>query len=157
MAIDIRAHYGFWIELLASNYAKDLAALPEGAYTTSIGGACRTAQNISTEIVLMTRVAKDVLEGGEIPGRDPAKFASLMEELSTPEAAAQAVKDAAKEAGAAFAAASDETLAREVMMPWGMSMSLYALAHLCATHINYHDAQLNYIQSFHGDTEMHWF
>jgi hypothetical protein len=35
-------------------------------------------------------------------------------------------------------------------------MSKFALAHLASIHMMYHDGQLNYIQSLHGDGEIHW-
>ncbi len=31
------------------------------------------------------------------------------------------------------------------------------MALIAINHIMYHDAQINYLQSLHGDQEMHWF
>ncbi len=40
--------------------------------------------------------------------------------------------------------------------PLGRPMSLFAVAELPAMHMMYHDGQLTYLQTLHGDTENHW-
>ena len=32
----------------------------------------------------------------------------------------------------------------------------YDLVRFCASHMSYHDAQLNYLQTLHNDSEVHW-
>ena len=49
----------------------------------------------------------------------------------------------------------EDEMFREIQTPGGTT-SPYDLALFCATHVNYHDGQLNYIQSLLGDTKFHW-
>jgi uncharacterized damage-inducible protein DinB len=53
-------------------------------------------------------------------------------------------------------ALSDESLMREVQMPWGQDTvaSAIAVTHL---HLAYHTGQLNYIQTHLGDRENHYY
>lgn len=53
-------------------------------------------------------------------------------------------------------AMSDEALEDEVQMPWGAMMSSVEAIMLAASHMNYHDGQINYIQLLLGDTKFHW-
>ena len=45
---------------------------------------------------------------------------------------------------------------REIPLPSGKSMSPFACAFMIQHHMTYHDAQLNFIQSLHGDMAVHW-
>jgi len=38
----------------------------------------------------------------------------------------------------------------------GMPSTLFSVAEGAALHMMYHDGQLNYLHTVHGDTEMHW-
>ena len=155
--IDIRAHYAGWVMTCAEFYAKDLAAMTQEQFDNTYGGATRSPRNFSAEVALMTEKSVDLVRGGEMGGRDAEAMAAREAELSTPALAGAAVKSAALEMAKAFKEASDEAIAREITMPWGQAMTIYALAHLVASHIMYHDAQLNYVQAINGDAEMHWF
>ncbi len=155
--VDLRKHYFGWVANCAAFYAKDLAALTQEQYEKTYGGATRSPRNISAEVAFLTQRTIDLVKGGEMLGRDDEGMKAMEEALSTPALAGEAVVQAATDLGKAVLAASDEALAREIMMPWGQPMSVYALVHLTATHIMYHDGQLNYVQAINGDAEMHWF
>lgn len=155
--IDYRAHYAGWVMSCADFFAKDLAALTDEQYNNTYGGVTRSPRNIATEVAVLTSGTVKIVQGGDMamPGDEVMK--STEAELDTPAKAGHAVKLAAVELAKAVKAASDEDLAREITMPWGQAFSAYALAHLTATHIMYHDGQINYVQAINGDAEMHWF
>lgn len=155
--VDVRKHYFGWVANCAAFYAKDLSALSQEQFDQNYGGATRSPRSFSAEVALLTEKTVGLVKGGEPIGPDPEGMKAREEQLSTPALAGEAIVSAAAELGKAVLAASDEDLAREIMMPWGQPMSVYALAHLTATHIMYHDGQLNYVQAINGDAEMHWF
>lgn len=43
-----------------------------------------------------------------------------------------------------------------VQMPWGTTYSALEASLLPASHMSYHDGQINYIQVLLGDTKFHW-
>lgn len=51
---------------------------------------------------------------------------------------------------------SDEALEGEIQMPWGGMFAASEAILLPASHMNYHDGQINYIQLLLGDTRFHW-
>jgi uncharacterized damage-inducible protein DinB len=85
---------------------------------------------------------------GATPGEisDPADFVGLKNH----------VIDSAKEFCSAIDSLDESGLEKEIMAPWGQPMSLSALIFLPASHMTYHDGQVNYIQLLLGDTKFHW-
>ena len=62
----------------------------------------------------------------------------------------------AEEVCKAIDSLSDEALEGAITMPWG---GIFPASHailLPASHMNYHDGQINYIQLLLGDTRFHW-
>ncbi len=155
--IDYRAHFSGWVINCAEFFAKDLAALTDEQYNNTYGGVTRSPRNIAAEVAVLTSGTVKLIQGGDVSMPDDSVMQSVESELDTPAKAGHAVKAAALELAKAVKAASDEELAREITMPWGQAFSAYALAHLTATHIMYHDGQINYVQAINGDAEMHWF
>lgn len=138
-----------WARNLAEMYAKDLAALTPDQYTTSIGGKCRTAQSVTEEVVgFLGKIT------AQINGAEPTQGEAAS--IATPEAGQEAIKAAADEIATALENASDEKLSSEVTAPWGQPMQLFVFAQIAVNHIWYHDGQINMIQSFNGDEEIHW-
>lgn len=50
----------------------------------------------------------------------------------------------------------DAALCGDIQMPWGATMPMTAAIMLPASHMSYHDGQVNYIQVLLGDTKFHW-
>lgn len=154
--VDYRGHLAGWAMMVAQLYIKDLRAISADVYTSTHGGCSRSIQSISAEVVDMTRRTADIVRGAEPSRPTDEEFEAHVASLDTKEKAEEAILAVAGSLSEAIAQATDDQLNREVMMPWGMPMSVYALCHLAVTHINYHDGQVNYIQSIHGDGEIHW-
>jgi uncharacterized damage-inducible protein DinB len=72
----------------------------------------------------------------------------------------QSLKDKVMESAQAVCDAidslSDEDLEGETQMPWGAMFPTAEAIFLPASHMNYHDGQINYIQLLLGDTKFHW-
>lgn len=66
------------------------------------------------------------------------------------------VLDTAQEVCEAIDSMSDADLEGDIQMPWGMIMPMTDAIFLPASHMNYHDGQINYIQTLLGDTKFHW-
>ena len=66
------------------------------------------------------------------------------------------VIDSAKEVCKAIDSISDKDLEGGIQLPWGPVMPASRAIFLPASHMSYHDGQINYIQLLLGDTKFHW-
>lgn len=152
--IDAQAELAKWTRQLGFMFTADVKHMPAAAFTESIGGKCRNVNSIVSEIVGFCGLGTAVMRGGEIPKMEEALGADP--NLVTAEACAQAAHEAIDGFAAALESATDESLAEMVTAPWGQPMSRYEFAQIVANHVWYHDGQLNLIQAFHGDDQVHW-
>jgi|CXWL01.1.fsa_nt_gi uncharacterized damage-inducible protein DinB len=155
--IDAKAELANWTRRIAGMYVADLKALDESAITASAGGAARTAQEFTAEVAGFNLMVAKKLRGEEVPERTDEDRAAFSAQFSSKEVCVSMLSSSAEELAGAIEFANEESMAEEVTLPWGETMSKWALANLCANHILYHDGQLNFIQSLNGDAEMHWF
>ena len=72
------------------------------------------------------------------------------------EALQHAVIESAEAVCKAIDSLSDEALEGDLTMPWGGIFAAGQAILLPASHMNYHDGQVNYIQLLLGDTKFHW-
>lgn len=144
-----------WVRNVAEMYCKDLRALTPEGYSQSAGGVARSAQDFTAEVAGFNYMLVSMLNGEAPSMPSDEERAGFVASLDTAEKGCEAITTSAN----AFASALENTtqdLSAVITVPWGAQMSLYALANIAANHIMYHDAQLNFIQSLHGDAEMHW-
>ena len=66
------------------------------------------------------------------------------------------VIESAQEVCKAIDSLSDQALEGDLTMPWGGIFAASQAILLPASHMNYHDGQVNYIQLLLGDTKFHW-
>ena len=153
--IDARGHLVGWVQGLAGMYCADIKAIPDDKWTVSFGGCTRPANELTADamglVVFCTKHLK-----GEDPGDYMEAMTCMSGEIATKDAAIAKVQAICGAFCEAVASASDETLNREIMPPWQMPTSLYSLSQMAASHIWYHDGQLNYIQCLLGDEKVHW-
>lgn len=138
-----------------TRYLQDFAVLPDDSLDKSPGGAARTPFQFTYEIICVNqRLAK------RLRGEDPGPFSMDMWKVTPDEfrnraAATQGFTNTMDEMLAGLEATPAEQIYQEIATPSGTT-SPYDLALFCASHVNYHDGQLNYIQALNGDAEIHW-
>lgn len=153
--MNITEHLVKRIQDCCTDYLNDLRAMDHALLDRSPGGVARSPYDFTYEIVFINkRIAKRLR--GEDPG--PYKFEGWMSapaEFRNKEHCIAEVESSTEEVVAALSKVGDADLEREIALPTG-STSPLQLANMAASHLNYHDAQLNYIQAINGDGEMHW-
>lgn len=145
-----------WLEQLLHFYTRDLEALADAHIYESIGGVARTAHDFSTEIAMMMDWTVAMLNGGDTSFPGEEVHAKLMETTKTKAELVALVQAAGARLKEALLQVSQERLDTVIEAPFGMTMPASALANIFVNHVWYHDGQLNLIQAYHGDKEMHW-
>jgi len=153
--IDARGYLIGWLKALTGMYTADINAVPEEQWTKTQGGCTRPANELTADAISLLIWTTNTIKGNSIPSEEGAMKA-LTAEISTRHAAIAKLAEAVDDLASAVAGASDETLNKTVDAPWGMPTPLFMIAQIAASHIWYHDGQLNYIQCLHGDGKVHW-
>ena len=131
----------------AEMLCKDVGYIPSDKLNWKPDAAGKSVIDILQELVSGNLAIAAVLRGEAGEGK--------CEETDL-EALKGALMSTSQEVCSAIDGMSDEQLAGQVTMPWGMVMPAAAAIFLPAQHINYHDGQVNYIQLLLGDTAFHW-
>ncbi len=140
---------------ISGMYVKDLKALSQEAYSKPFNENCRSVQDFTAEIIGMNRMVCTVLRGETPPERDEAATAEFAKSLSTVELAINALKPSIETLAATIESSADR-MSNPYTAPWGQDMNYFQLANIAVSHIMYHDGQINFIQSLHGDQVVHW-
>ena len=135
----------------------DLKAIAADRTNDSPGGCARTAVNIVAECASVNAMVATILGGAEFtrPAREERE--AFLNSFDTAEKALAYLDQETEKLMSAIDALDENTMGDESSFsPFGRPMTRFGLASLPAMHMMYHDGQLNYIQSLHGDGEMHW-
>lgn len=156
-SIDAVANLSNWIQGLTGMMTADIHAIPQDKLTWSPGGVARPANALIVEVAGLCRYTAAILRGDE-PGEIPSEeqIQAIVNSTTTHAALAKALGDASAELTTALSNATNETLNKTVTPPWKLDCTVYMLAQITASHIWYHDGQLNYIQALLGDEKVHW-
>lgn len=143
------------IEGAGKRYEQDLLALSDESFSKSAGGSARTPADFTFEILRINdRIAKRLRQ--EDPGPFPFDgWIKAPEDFGTKEEVASKFSDSVSAIKAALEKTPDEEMQRVIKVQDGET-NPFDIVTFCAMHINYHDAQLNYIQALNGDMAMHW-
>jgi uncharacterized damage-inducible protein DinB len=112
----------------------------------------RPMEHGKSVVMILSEIARSDFEIAAVILGAPAKKVETedYEELK------KLVIESAEEVCKAIDSLSDEALEGAITMPWG---GIFPASHailLPASHMNYHDGQVNYIQLLLGDTRFHW-
>ncbi|MCO5295516.1 MAG: DinB family protein [Fimbriimonadaceae bacterium] len=151
MSTSIKQHLVERIEGALGRFRNDLEAMPDGSLGTSPGGVARTPLDITYEIVVVNRALAMHLRGEQAPEFEFGKWHHAPDDFATLETALAELDASTHEVLEAFKAIPEDRL--DVKRG---PMSAIGTASLVATHLMYHDGQLNYLQSMHGDDQVHW-
>lgn len=155
MALDLKSYSKQNLEDARDRYLEDLSALPDSAFDLSPGGAARSPANFTYEIVCVNRRLATRMRGDDPGPFNPNLWETTPDEFRSRALASQAFSNSTEEFLEVLESIAPEEMEREIPTPSGKTTP-FDLAMFCAMHINYHDGQLNYIQSLHGDTSIHW-
>lgn len=155
MTFDLKTYALKQLEDAKDRYLRDLAALPDIAFSETNGGASRAPASFTYEIICVnSRFVKRLK--GEDPGPfDPNMWAEIPADLVQREGASEAFTNSMSEVIEQIQSLDDSEMLREIQTPGGTT-SPFDLALFCGAHVNYHDGQINYIQAIRGDAAMHW-
>lgn len=138
-------------------YAADLAHLSNDHLHQVPMGAARTIASFTAEVAGFNRLVAAILRGEPASMPDPETVDAFVQSIDSIGKAQELVKSSANEICEALASVGAEAAQAEVLAPWGEPTTKINLASMAASHMMYHDGQINYIQSLHGDAVNHWF
>jgi hypothetical protein len=155
MELDLKAFAITKVEDARNYYRQDLEALPDEAFDRSPGGVARTPAHFTYEIMCVNdRFMKRII--GEDPGPFSTDlFATTPDEFRNKAGGLDGFVKSMDRFLEVLKAVPQEEILRQITVPSGTT-SPYDLAMFCASHVNYHDGQLNYIQALNGDADIHW-
>ncbi len=155
--VNYKAHLTGFLRQATDFYINDLRVLTQDQYSNSPGGCARAPHDFTAEVAgINTYMARRVLDPDAQRATDDER-ADMLAQVATLESGVEAIRVSSEALLAAIESADDAILGAEMMAPWGAPTTVYAMCHLCASHVMYHDAQLNYLQGLSGDDQMHWF
>jgi hypothetical protein len=154
--IDAKGYLIGWMKALTGMYSADINAIPEAEWTKSQGGCSRPANELTADAIGLLIWTTEAIKGNTPTGDGQEEMKAIAAECANPKAATAKLADAVDNLASAIAGASDDTLNKTVDAPWGMPTPLFMICQVAASHIWYHDGQLNYIQCLHGDGKVHW-
>ena len=152
----MRALLADMITNAATTYVADLKHIPAHKLTVSPGGVARSPLNFTAECIGFNNMIADLLTGGSPTMPSPDAMERFYASIDTFEKGRDGMEASAAKIKAALEAIDSAKLDEVITAPWGAPMPLGVLTRIAASHMTYHDGQLNYIQALYGDGEMHW-
>ncbi len=154
--IDAKAHLIDRLQTTCKMYLGDLAHLPEDKLGASPMGKARSPQAFTAECAGFNHMMAGLLQGEPTAMPSEEERAAFTAGFSSMAACREQLEASVQHLIAAVEGLSNEQLAEATTAPWGSPMDKFSLAEICATHMNYHDGQINYIQALYGDDQDHW-
>ncbi len=141
-----------WVRKAGALYSIDLKYIPDEKMTECLGGVCRTPSEFTGEVIGFNHMVANALRGNS----ENASHGDEPSGPSTSAAAIQAVNDSVNALASAIENLNDDDLQKTATAPWGAQMSYADYARNAVMNMFYHCGQLNYVQAFNGDAEIHW-
>ncbi len=155
-ALQPKEHLRTFTERAYRLLVNDLNALAQERHHASPGGCARSALNIVAECAMVNQYIAEYLTTGKAERPSPEQRAAHLASFDTSEKALAYLEKATQQLLEAIGALDEAMLGDVSDQPLRRPMSRFAVAELPAVHMSYHDGQLNYIQTLHGDDQMHW-
>lgn len=134
---------------------QDLEAMAEDKINTCPGGCARPALNLVAECAMINALVAGYLRTGVAERLPPDQRQAHLASFDTREKARAYLEQTTQDLLNALETLDENTLG-DVSEPLGRPMSRFEIAQLPAMHMMYHDGQLNYLQTLHGDDQIHW-
>lgn len=153
---DLKTHTRERIEHGLKHYLNDLNAMDEQMICSSIGGNARKPVDFTYEVAFVNRRIAKRLKGETVEPWPDQGWICAPADANSKAAAIQHLTDSTNEVLTAWDALDSDELNKEIVISEESKTTPLEIASMCATHMMYHDAQLNYVQSFAGDEAVHW-
>lgn len=137
-------------------FLKDFDATPDEVMTGKTNEVGRSPLDQTVELVGFCQMVVKVLAGEKVEMGHEAVRAALHEQFGTREAARAGFEAGIQAICEAVASYTEEDWGTTITAPWGMDITKAHLVGWVGLHTMYHDGQINFIQTLHGDCEMHW-
>ena len=150
----VKSFFEARIEMSGRYYANDLRAMDHEDLASNRSSCSRTPYDFTYELVVTNRRFAQRLRGEPT---DPISDGWIVAppHFRDKEAAIKSFETGIEELLDAWRNLPVEDLLKPIQFNTHQGTAL-DLGWFCAFHTGYHDAQLNYIQSMNGDTEVHW-
>jgi len=155
MTVDLKVHLREATTRAHRLLTNDLKALDHTTCLQCPSEKARSAVHIVAECASVNGMIATYLETGELNRPSLEEREAHLSSFHTPEKVLDYLDHETHRLLGAFEKLDPATL-NESCNVIGRPMTRFALAELPASHMMYHDGQLNYIQTLYGDTEIHW-
>jgi hypothetical protein len=151
MPVDLKAHLTMQLNQTLALYKKDVGACTEEQLGTPFNETTRTAYDFLYECEYVNRRMTQRITGEEPTPAPWTGWAVAPEEWRNRETAIAKFEASVND----LLAAALEDPEKEIILPDEVTTP-FALALFADMHSMYHLGQIDYIQTLHGDTKMHW-
>ncbi len=155
-AFDLAASLAHRAETILQMYVADMGHLSEEQLGASPMGCARTALEFTAEVGWFNGMAARLVSGETVAMPSTEERTAAYAAIDTKDKAVALLNEGTHALIAAIKAAGTEGLQDTTTAPWGEAMPKHALAEMAVSHMWYHDGQVNYLQSCHGDGKFHW-
>jgi len=152
---DFKTFLAAKLDMVTFLFTKDMEALSHEQLDASVAGCARTGYDIAFEIVTTNCMFAKIVRG---EGMETIQFEGWLhapDEFKDRQGALEAVQASFADMKASLLACPDDELSVTTDTPIGPK-SRADIAFMSVYHGGYHSGQLNYIQTLHGDSDMHW-
>ena len=136
-------------------FLQDLQALPEDAFSRSLGGTSRTVADIVHEVNLVNDDVGRVIRGEEPFEWPDEKWIKAPADFDTKDVVVGASEKSSGRIIDTIEALSDEAFEATIKTEQGET-TRFERCRFVTLHLAYHSGQLNFIQTLLGDDGLHW-
>ncbi len=155
-AFDPRSVLHTTLDFPAKNLASDLNALSEEQAATGPSEGTRSAISIVAECAAVNGSLAEFVSTGTFSSLTPEQRATFYAGITTRAQALSALEASIQTLRAAIDACPPEKWGEPATDIFGTPSTVFGITNFASMHMMYHDGQLNYLHTLHGDPEMHW-
>ncbi len=155
-ALDPRSALHTALDFPAKNLVNDLNALSEEQAAAGPSAGTRSAIAVVAECAAVNGSLAAFVSTGTFPSPTPEQRAAFYAGITTRAQALSALESSIQQLRDAIDACPSEKWGEPVTDIFGTPNTVFGIAYFAAMHMMYHDGQLNYLHTIHGDAEMYW-
>lgn len=144
------------LRMTGETYVADLSFIPADKLGLSPMGAARPPLEFTAECAGFNLFVAALADGETPARRTDEERAAFEASVNSFETAKQVLMGSVDKLISALERLDEEGIHRAVQTPWGQETTILGMSGMAATHMSYHDGQINYIQALYGDADNHW-